>query len=112
MKYTPIIGSSDKKFRTYDYGKRTGKKLVKYSPMKAKMNKLTSSVKNLSLKKGVVKGIKFAAKTATNPIALGITAGFLGVQGFKKLSERKGLTFPEEKNFKKSIYRQQYDGRK
>ena len=84
MKYPAIIGSSDKKFRSYDYGKRTGKKLVKYSPMKAKMNKLTSSVKNLSLKKGVVKGIKFAAKTATNPISLGITAGFLGAAAIKK----------------------------
>ena len=58
MKYPDIIGSSDKMFRNYSYGKRPGKKLVKYSPVKAKMNKLTSSIKNLSLKKGVVKGIK------------------------------------------------------
>ena len=62
--------------------------------------------------KGIYKGVKFAAKTATSPIALGLTAGFLGVKGLQKLGERKGLTFPEEKKFKKSIYRQQYDGRR
>ena len=40
MKYPNIIGSSDKKFRNYSYGKRTGKNLVKYSPVKAKLNTL------------------------------------------------------------------------
>jgi|TARA_A100000164_G_C21445663_1_gene557628 hypothetical protein len=112
MKYTPIIGSSDKKFRTYDYGKRTGKKLVKYSPTKAKISKFRASMKNMKLSKGIYKGVKFAAKTATSPISLGLTAGFLGVKGLQKLGERKGLTFPKEKSFKKSIYRQQYDGRR
>jgi|TARA_B100000214_G_C23644744_1_gene480094 hypothetical protein len=92
--------------------KEPGKKLVKYSPYKAKMNKLKSSLKNLSLKKGVVKGIKFGAKVATSPLSLGLAAGALTFKGFQKLSERKGLTFPEEKSFKKSIYRQQYDGRR
>ena len=112
MKYPDIIGSSDKKFRNYSYGKRPGKKLVKYSTTKAKINKLKSSLKNISLKKGVVKGIKFGAKVATSPISLGLAGGALAVKGFQKLSERKGLTFPEEKSFKKSIYRQQYDGRR
>ena len=104
MKYTPIIGSSDKKFRTYDYGKRTGKKLVKYSPTKAKISKFRASMKNMKLSKGIYKGVKFAAKTATSPISLGLTAGFLGVKGLQKLGERKGLTFPKEKSFKKSLY--------
>ena len=68
MKYPDIIGSSDKKFRNYSYGKRPGKKLVKYSPVKAKLNTLTSSIKNLSLKKGVMKGVKFAGKAAFSPL--------------------------------------------
>ena len=89
MKYPAIIGSSDKKFRSYDYGKRTGKKLVKYSPMKAKMNKLTSSIKNLSLKKGVVKGIKFAGKAAISPLSLALTGGALvGRQIKRELGEQ------------------------
>ena len=82
--YTPIIGSSDKKFRSYDYGKRTGKKLVKYSPTKAKISKFRASMKNMKLSKGIYKGVKFAAKTATSPISLGITAGFLGAAAIKK----------------------------
>ena len=69
MKYPDIIGSSDKKFRNYSYGKRTGKNLVKYSPVKAKLNTLTSSIKNLSLKK-VMKGVKFAGKAAFSPLGL------------------------------------------
>jgi hypothetical protein len=84
MKYPDIIGSSDKKFRTYDYGKRTGKKLVKYSPTKAKISKFRASMKNMKLSKGIYKGVKFAAKTATSPISLGITAGFLGAAAIKK----------------------------
>ena len=89
MKYPDIIGSSDKKFRNYKYGKRTGKKLVKYSPVKAKMNKLTSSIKNLSLKKGVVKGIKFAGKAAISPLSLALTGGALvGRQIKRELGEQ------------------------
>ena len=84
MKYTPIIGASDKKFRSNDYGKRTGKKLVKYSPTKAKISKFRASMKNMKLSKGIYKGVKFAAKTATSPISLGITAGFLGAAAIKK----------------------------
>ena len=84
MKYPDIIGSSDKKFRNYSYGKRPGKKLVKYSPTKAKINKLKSSLKNISLKKGVVKGIKFGAKVATSPISLGLAGGALAVSAIKK----------------------------
>ena len=97
MKYPDIIGSSDKKFRNYKYGKRTGKKLVKYSPVKAKMNKLTSSIKNLSLKKGVVKGIKFAGRVAVNPLTLAFGAG----AGIMKVAERKPFKFPERKRFDK-----------
>jgi hypothetical protein len=112
MKYPDIIGSSDKKFRNYSYGKRPGKKLVKYSPTKAKLSKFRASMKNMKLSKGLYKGVKFGAKVATSPISLGLAGGALAVKGFQKLSERKGLTFPEEKSFKKSIYRQQYDGRR
>ena len=49
MKYPDIIGSSDKKFRNYNYGRKPGKNLVKYSTVKSKMNILTSYIKNLSL---------------------------------------------------------------
>ena len=80
MKFPDIIGSSDKKFRNYDYGKRPGKKLVKYSPVKAQFNKL----KNISLKKGVMKGIKFTAKAAFSPIGLSLAGGALAVAGVKK----------------------------
>ena len=52
--------------------------------MKAKRTKLTRYVKNLNIQIGSVKGIKFAAKTATSPISLGITAGFLGAAAIKK----------------------------
>ena len=51
MKYPDIIGSSDKKFRNYSYGKRPGKKLVKYSPTKAKINKLKGKLES---KKGTL----------------------------------------------------------
>ena len=95
MKYPDIIGSSDKKFRNYNYGKRTGKNLVKYSPVKAKMNKLTSSIKNLSLKKGVVKGIKFAGKVAVNPLTLAFGAG----AGIYKIGKTKSFDFPENRQF-------------
>ena len=95
MKYPDIIGSSDKKFRNYNYGKRPGKKLVKYSPLKAKMNQLTSSVKNLSLKKGVVKGIKFAGKVAVNPLTLAFGAG----AGIYKIGKTKSFDFPENRQF-------------
>ena len=95
MKYPDIIGSSDKKFRNYNYGKRPGKKLVKYSPVKAKMNKLTSSIKNLSLKKGVVKGIKFAGRVAVNPLTLAFGAG----AGIYKIRKTKSFDFPENRQF-------------
>ena len=95
MKYPDIIGSSDKKFRNYSYGKRPGKKLVKYSPVKAKMNQLTSSVKNLSLKKGIVKGIKFAGKVAVNPLTLAFGAG----AGIYKIGKTKSFDFPENRQF-------------
>ena len=95
MKYPDIIGSSDKKFRNYNYGKRTGKNLVKYSPVKAKMNKLTSSIKNLSIKKGVVKGIKFAGKVAVNPLTLAFGAG----AGIYKIGKTKSFDFPENRQF-------------
>ena len=95
MKYPNIIGSSDKKFRNYSYGKRPGKKLVKYSPVKAKINKLTSSIKNLSVKKGVMKGIKFAGKVAVNPITLAFGAG----AGIYKIAKTKSFDFPEERQF-------------
>ena len=84
MKYPNIIGSSDKKFRNYSYGKRPGKKLVKYSPVKAKLNTLTSSIKNLSLKKGVMKGVKFAGKAAFSPLGLSLAGGALVARQIKK----------------------------
>ena len=95
MKYPDIIGSSDKKFRNYDYGKRPGKKLVKYSPVKAKINKLTSSIKNLSVGKGVMKGIKFAGKVAVNPLTLAFGAG----AGIYKIGKTKSFDFPENRQF-------------
>ena len=95
MKYPDIIGSSDKKFRNYSYGKRTGKKLVKYSPVKAKINKLTSSIKNLSVGKGVVKGIKFAGKVAVNPLTLAFGAG----AGIIKIGKTKSFDFPKNRQF-------------
>ena len=95
MKYPDIIGSSDKKFRNYSYGKRPGKKLVKYSPVKAKINKLTSSIKNLSVKKGVMKGIKFAGKVAVNPLTLAFGAG----AGIYKIGKTKSFDFPESRQF-------------
>tara|TARA_B100000459_G_scaffold147258_1_gene116102 strand:+ start:3881 stop:4189 length:309 start_codon:yes stop_codon:yes gene_type:complete len=95
MKYPDIIGSSDKKFKNYSYGKRPGKKLVKYSPVKAKINKLTSSIKNLSVKKGVMKGIKFAGKVAVNPLTLAFGAG----AGIMKIGKTKSFDFPEERQF-------------
>ena len=95
MKYPDIIGSSDKKFRNYSYGKRPGKKLVKYSPVKAKINKLTSSIKNLSVKKGVMKGIKFAGKVAVNPLTLAFGAG----AGIIKIGKTKSFDFPKNRQF-------------
>ena len=95
MKYPDIIGSSDKKFRNYSYGKRPGKKLVKYSPVKAKINKLTSSIKNLSVGKGVMKGIKFASKVAVNPLTLAFGAG----AGIVKIGKTKSFDFPLNRQF-------------
>ena len=95
MKYPDIIGSSDKKFRNYSYGKKPGKKLVKYSPVKAKMNQLTSSIKNLSVKKGVMKGIKFAGKVAVNPLTLAFGAG----AGIYKIGKTKSFDFPKNRQF-------------
>ena len=95
MKFPDIIGSSDKRFRNYSYGKRPGKKLVKYSPVKAKMNKLTSSIKNLSVKKGVMKGIKFAGKVAVNPLTLAFGAG----AGIIKIGKTKSFDFPKNRQF-------------
>jgi|TARA_R100000426_G_scaffold6546_1_gene8418 hypothetical protein len=84
MKYPDIIGSSDKKFRNYSYGKRPGKKLVKYSPTKAKLSKFRASMKNMKLSKGLYKGVKFGAKVATSPISLGLAGGALAVSAIKK----------------------------
>ena len=95
MKFPDIIGSSDKKFRNYDYGKRPGKKLVKYSPVKAQFNKL----KNISLKKGVMKGIKFTAKAAFSPIGLSLAGGALAVAGVKKAMGEKPIKRPKQKTF-------------
>ena len=95
MKYPDIIGSSDKKFRNYSYGKRPGKKLVKYSPVKAQFNKL----KNISLKKGVMKGIKFTAKAAFSPIGLSLAGGALAVAGVKKALNEKPIKRPKQKTF-------------
>tara|TARA_B100001109_G_C18695722_1_gene395522 strand:+ start:319 stop:627 length:309 start_codon:yes stop_codon:yes gene_type:complete len=95
MKYPVIIGSNDKKFRTYNYEKKPGKKLVKYSPVKAKINKLTSSIKNLSVGKGVMKGIKFAGKVAVNPLTLAFGAG----AGIYKIGKTKSFDFPENRQF-------------
>ena len=97
MKFPDIIGSSDKKFRNYDYGKRPGKKLVKYSPVKAQFSKLKTGIKNISLKKGVMKGIKFGTKLAVNPLTLAFGAG----AAIKKASERKPFKFPTNKRFDK-----------
>ena len=84
MKYPDIIGSSDKKFRNYSYGKKPGKKLVKYSPTKAKLSKFRASMKNMKLSKGLYKGVKFGAKVATSPISLGLAGGALAVSAIKK----------------------------
>ena len=95
MKFPDIIGSSDKKFRNYDYGRKPGKKLVKYSPVKAQFNKL----KNISLKKGVMKGIKFTAKAAFSPIGLSLAGGALAVAGVKKALNEKPIKRPKQKTF-------------
>ena len=95
MKFPDIRGSSDKKFRNYDYGKRPGKQLVKYSPVKAQFNKL----KNISLKKGVMKGIKFTAKAAFSPIGLSLAGGALAVAGVKKAMGEKPIKRPKQKTF-------------
>ena len=95
MKFPDIIGSSDKKFRNYDYGRKPGKKLVKYSPVKAQFNKL----KNISLKKGVIKGIKFTAKAAFSPIGLSLAGGALVVAGVKKALNEKPIKRPKQKTF-------------
>ena len=99
MKFPDIIGSSDKKLRNYDYGKRPGKKLVKYSPVKAQFSKLKTGIKNISLKKGVMKGIKFTAKTAFSPIGLSLAGGALAVAGVKKAMGEKPIKRPKQKTF-------------
>ena len=99
MKYPNIIGSSDKKFRNYSYGKRTGKNLVKYSPVKAKLNTLTSSIKNLSLKKGVMKGVKFAGKAAFSPIGLSLAGGALVARQIKKEMNEQPIKRTANKKF-------------
>ena len=98
MKYPDIIGSSDKKFRNYSYGKRPGKKLVKYSPVKAKLNTLTSSIKNLSLKKGVMKGVKFAGKAAFSPLGL-VAGGALVARYIKKEMNEQPIKRTANKKF-------------
>ena len=95
MKYPDIIGSSDKKFRNYSYGKRPGKKLVKYSPVKAQFSKLKTGIKNISLKKGVMKGIKFGTKLAVNPLTLAFGAG----AGIYKFGKTKSFNFPKNRQF-------------
>ena len=95
MKFPDIIGSSDKKFRNYDYGKRPGKKLVKYSPVKAQFSKLKTGIKNISLKKGVMKGIKFGTKLAVNPLTLAFGAG----AGIYKFGKTKSFNFPKNRQF-------------
>ena len=49
------------------------------------------------LKKGTVKGIKFAGKVAVNPLTLAFGAG----AAIKKASERKPFKFPTTKRFDK-----------
>ena len=99
MKYPDIIGSSDKKFRNYSYGKRTGKNLVKYFPVKAKLNTLTSSIKNLSLKKGVMKGVKFAGKAAFSPLGLAVAGGALVARQIKKEMNEQPIKRTANKKF-------------
>ena len=101
MKFPDIIGSSDKKFRNYDYGRKPGKKLVKYSPVKAQFSKLKTGIKNISLKKGVMNGIKFTAKAAFSPIGLSLAGVALAVAGEKKARGEKPIKRPKEKTFKK-----------
>ena len=61
-----------------------------------KTPKKKSPIKDL-LKKGTVKGIKFAGKLAINPLTLAFGAG----AGIKKASERKPFKFPTNKRFDK-----------
>ena len=49
------------------------------------------------LKKGTVKGIKFAGKVAVNPLTLAFGAG----AAIKKASERKPFRFPTTRRFDK-----------
>ena len=49
------------------------------------------------LKKGTVKGIKFGAKLAVNPLTLAFGAG----AGLMKAAERKPFKFPANKRFDK-----------
>ena len=65
MKYPDIIGSSDKKFRNYSYGRRPGKKLVKYSQLTPKIIDFKAPIKDLRVKRCTVKGIKFAGKVSS-----------------------------------------------
>ena len=74
---------------------RTLPKALQEKIIKAKINKLTSSIKNLSVGKGVMKGIKFAGRVAVNPITLAIGAG----AGIYKIGKTKSFDFPEERQF-------------
>ena len=61
-----------------------------------KTPKKKTPIKDL-LKKGTVKGIKFAGKLAINPLTLAFGAG----AAIKKASERKPFKFPTNKRFDK-----------
>ena len=61
-----------------------------------KKPKKKSPIKDL-LKKGTVKGIKFAGKLAINPLTLAFGDG----AAIKKASERKPFKFPTNKRFDK-----------
>ena len=61
-----------------------------------KTPKKKSPIKDL-LKKGTVKGIKFAGKLAINPLTLAFGAG----AGIMKIAERKPFKFPENRRFDK-----------
>ena len=63
---------------------RTLPKALQEKIIKAKINKLTSSIKNISLKKGVMKGVKFAGKTAFSPLGLAFAGGALVTRQIKK----------------------------
>ena len=72
------------KARMPNKGMLTAKQRTLPKALQAKISKFRASMKNMKLSKGIYKGVKFAAKTATSPISLGIGAGFLGAAVIKK----------------------------